>query len=213
MGMSEFKYTQQELDYIEVQNRYNDPEHWSGNKSLIIREKISVHIKELLVLLNQDLDDPNIAGTPMRVANYLWYFLNYDSGNKDVTFPSIQLDQMVVVKDIPAWSLCSHHMLPMRLNVSVGYISGGEVLGLSKIPRIVQTHCHKLQLQERIANDIAEEVRALLNDSKGVGVFVEGEHACMQMRGIESPGKMITSVLFGEFQNHDVKAEFLSLVK
>lgn len=178
--------------------------------------KIADHYKEILKELDVWDDSNNgIKDTPMRVARYLNEFLNeWDGGNTDTTFESIQVDQLVVVDKIPAWSLCEHHLLPFSINVSVGYLAGSKVIGLSKIPRIIQKHCHKLQLQERIGHQIADELEEILSDSRGIAVYIEGSHTCMQARGIRSPGIMKTSVLRGVFrEDQSLKDEFLLLVR
>lgn len=177
-------------------------------------ENIAFHCQAILRLLGQNLEDENLRDTPQRMARYLIEFLNYDPGNYETAFSSIQTDQMVLVKNIPFWSLCQHHVLPCWGVVSVGYLTGSKVLGLSKIPRIVQKHAHKLQLQERLAHDIADELENILTDSPGLGVFIRAEHSCMRFRGIKSEGEMITSVLRGAFRDEQsVKEEFLLLVK
>lgn len=175
---------------------------------------IAFHCQMILNLLNQDLEDENLKDTPLRMARYLTEFLNYDAGNFETTFESIQTDQIVIVKDIPFWSLCSHHALPFLGTVSVGYLTGSKVIGLSKIPRIVQKYAHRLQLQERLAHDIADELEKVLGDSPGLGVFIKAKHSCMSMRGIKSDGLMITSVMRGCFrEEQSAKEEFLLLVK
>ena len=151
--------------------------------------RIAHHISEILHLLDYDIGDENLKGTPQRVARYYLEFLKeWDTGNLDTVFESIQTDQIVIVKDIPFWSLCSHHLLPFQGTVSVGYLTGSKVIGLSKIPRIVQKHAHKLQLQERLADDIANELEELLEDANGIAVYIKATHSCMQMRGIKSDG-------------------------
>lgn len=177
-------------------------------------DEIAFHCGMILQLLGQDLEDENLRETPRRMARYLLEFLNYDPGNYETTFESIQTDQLVMVKDIPFWSLCSHHLLAFQGTASVGYLTGSKVVGLSKIPRIVQKHAHKLQLQERLAHDIADELEGILVDSPGVGVFIKAKHSCMAMRGIRSDGEMITSVMRGAFLNdQSTKEEFLLLVR
>lgn len=177
-------------------------------------DEIAFHCHEILKLLGQDLSDENLIDTPARMARYLIEFLNYDPGNYETAFSAIQTDQLVIVKDIPFWSLCSHHALPFLGVVSVGYLTGSKVIGLSKIPRIVQKYAHKLQLQERLAHEIADELEKVLIDSPGLGVFIKARHSCMSMRGIKSDGEMITSVMRGNFrEEQSVKEEFLLLVK
>lgn len=180
-----------------------------------LRDELQSHVKRILEILGQDLTDDNLIGTPKRVAKYLEEFLLYEDVNIDTTFEAIETDQMVIVKGIPFWSLCSHHMLPFFGEISVGYIAQSKILGLSKIPRICQKHSHKLQTQEKLAHDIANELQTVLDDALGFGVYIVGQHTCMQMRGIKSKGEMITSVMRGVFLDNkqDSKQEFLMLVK
>ena len=179
-----------------------------------IIDKIAIHCEGILGLLNQDLEDENLVETPQRMAKYLYEFLNYEPGNHETAFSSITVDQIVMVKDIPFYSICSHHLLPFRGTVSVAYLTGSKVLGLSKIPRIVQKHAHKLQLQERLAHDIADDLETILVDCGGVAVVIKAEHLCMKMRGIKSEGDMVTSVLRGQFREETaVRIEFFNLLK
>jgi GTP cyclohydrolase I len=121
---------------------------------------------------------------------------------------------MVVVKDIPFYSLCEHHMLPFFGSCHVGYLPRGKVVGLSKIPRLVGVFAHRLQLQERMTKEIAEALNGSLSP-KGVGVVVEARHLCMEMRGVEKPrGQLITSCMLGTFRRDPrTRAEFLDLVR
>lgn len=179
------------------------------------RDKIAYHFKCILELLGQDVESEGLRETPERVADYYQEFiLGWDTSNINSLFESIETDQMVIVQDIPFWSLCEHHCLPWWGKATIGYLTGSQVIGLSKIPRIVQKHAHKLQLQERMAHQIADELQELLTDSPGCAVLITGEHTCMQARGIRSPGRMITSVLRGAFrEDQAVKEEFLLLGK
>lgn len=175
-------------------------------------EGIAYHCRGILELLNQDLEDENLKGTPMRMARYLTEFLNYDPGNYETSFESITTDQLVMVRNIPFWSLCSHHLLLFRGKISVAYLTGEKVIGLSKIPRIVQKHAHKLQLQEKLAHDIADELENIL-DARGIAVIIKAEHSCMAARGIKSEGEMITSVLRGQFRTETaIRIEFFNLL-
>jgi GTP cyclohydrolase I len=147
------------------------------------------------------------------VARFWKEFLDYDPGTIDVTFESTSIDQMIVVKGIRVYSLCEHHLLPITCDVSIGYISVGRVLGLSKLARIAHKHAHKLQLQERMTQEIANEVCAATG-VLDVAVVVEGVHMCMIMRGIRTPGKMITSEMRGRFRDPGrARIEFLQLIR
>jgi len=123
-------------------------------------------------------------------------------------------DEMVVVKDIAFYSLCEHHMLPFFGSVHVGYLPKGKVIGLSKIPRLVEVFSHRLQIQEQLTREIAEALNVTLAP-KGVGVVVEARHLCMEMRGVEAPGgHMMTSCMLGAFRRDPrTRAEFLELAR
>lgn len=120
-------------------------------------------------------------------------------------------DQMVVVRDIDFWSLCEHHMLPFHGTVTVAYLPNGKVVGLSKIPRLVHCFAKRLQVQERLTQEIANAMNEHL-DPLGVGVAIRASHLCMTMRGIKSPSEMVTSCLLGAFRkNAEARSEFLAL--
>lgn len=174
--------------------------------------QIALGVNMILNAIGEDVNREGLVETPNRVARFWKEFMFHDPGNIDVTFESIQTDQMVIVKDIDGWSLCEHHLLPFSFRAHVCYVTGKRVIGLSKIPRIVQKHAHKLQLQERLTQDIADELMAV-SDALGVGVIIEGLHTCMQMRGVRSNGSMITSCLRGVLlANPSAKQEFMSLI-
>lgn len=174
-------------------------------------------IEGLLYLIDKDPEREGLKETPRRVARFWEEFIKYDPGNLDVTFEAVTVDQLVVVKEMPFYSLCEHHLLPIIGTATVGYLSGEKVLGLSKIARIVQMCAHRLQLQERMANEIADEMQRIIGKSlvgqvSSVAVVLEADHLCMQMRGIKSQGRMVTAVMRGEFRTvHDLKEEFLML--
>ena len=121
---------------------------------------------------------------------------------------------MIIVKDINYYSLCEHHLLPFMGKVHVGYIPNGKVLGLSKIPRIVDIYSKRLQLQERLTHQIANSITDFLNP-RGVGVVIEGEHLCMRMRGVQKQNAIMqTSSMTGIFRKEEkTREEFLNLIK
>lgn len=175
-------------------------------------KSLQTHCRKILELLDQDLEDENLKDTPLRMAKYLTEFLNYDPGNHETAFQAITADQMVIVRNIPFWSLCAHHLLLFHGQVSVAYLTGDKVIGLSKIPRIVQKHAHKLQLQEKLAHDVADELERIL-ENKNIAVVIKATHSCMQARGIKSEGDMVTSVLRGQFREEQaVRIEFFNLL-
>lgn len=131
----------------------------------------------------------------------------------ETVFESVQTDQMVTVSGMRVWSLCEHHLLPFWCDVSVGYLAKRHVLGLSKLARIAHHRAHALQLQERLVQQIASDV-ARLAKTKDVAVVAQGEHLCMSMRGIKTPGLMVSSVMKGAFlKQPEVRAEFLGIAQ
>jgi GTP cyclohydrolase I len=122
-------------------------------------------------------------------------------------------DEMVIVKDIEIFSLCEHHMLPFFGKVHVAYVPKGKVIGLSKIPRLVEVFARRLQIQERLTRQIAEAIQDAI-DPQGVGVVIEARHLCMMMRGIEKQhSSTVTSAMLGCFRKKETRLEFLSLVQ
>jgi GTP cyclohydrolase I len=175
-------------------------------------------VEALLAELGEDPDRPGLKATPARVSRALRQLTDgYGVDPEDVIAGAVfdqDYDEMVVVKDISFYSLCEHHMLPFFGSCHVGYLPRGKVVGLSKIPRLVGVFAHRLQLQERMTNQIAQALNGSL-EPKGVGVVVEARHLCMEMRGVEKPGgQMITSCMLGTFRKDPrTRAEFLDLVR
>jgi GTP cyclohydrolase IA len=175
-------------------------------------------VESLLVELGEDPDRQGLNATPDRVAKAMRELTDgYDINPEDVVAGAIfdqDYDEMVVVKEIAFYSLCEHHMLPFFGNVHVGYLPKGKVIGLSKIPRLVEVFSHRLQIQEQLTRQIAEAINGTLAP-KGVGVVVEARHLCMEMRGVETPGgHMMTSCMLGTFRRDPrTRAEFLDLVR
>lgn len=177
------------------------------------QHQIELLIAELLRMIGEDPSRPGLIETPRRVAAFWSEFIDYDPGVTDTTFESISTNHMVIVSPIRVWSLCEHHLLPFWCDVSIGYIPRGKVLGLSKFARIAHQFAHKLQLQEQLVDEIANEV-ARVTDSPDVMVIGRGEHMCMVMRGIQTPALMTSSRIMGVFSTEDAaRAEFLSLVR
>jgi GTP cyclohydrolase I len=166
-------------------------------------------------MLLDELDDrperEALVDTPARFARMWYEFIHYNPGTVDTTFASVQSDQMVVVSGMRVWSMCEHHLLPFWCDVSIGYITRNHVLGLSKFARIAHRAAHRLQIQERLGREIAQDVE-LTAQTPDVAVLCRGEHLCMTMRGIKTPALMTTSVMRGSFLDQpQVRAEFLSL--
>ena len=178
-------------------------------------------LQELTVLLLEEIgEDPSREGllkTPKRVAKAWKFFTKGYHGNlEDITNRAIfteDVQDMVIVRDIEFFSLCEHHLLPFFGKAHVGYIPNGKVIGLSKIPRIVDMYSRRLQVQERLTNQIANAIKNVL-DPIGVAVVMEGKHMCMQMRGVEKQNSFAsTSAMLGQFRESDeTRSEFLSII-
>lgn len=177
--------------------------------------------KLVLEGLGVDLDDPHFRDTPHRAAKAMYSELCAGlTGDppKITVFPSDGQSQMVVLQDIPVKSLCAHHLLPFIGTATIGYIpSRGQILGLSKLSRITDYCARRPQVQEVLTNDIANELWVLVGGGEheigGVGVVVQARHLCMEVRGVNHAGNMVTSALRGVFTEAEVRAEFLSLAK
>ena len=168
-------------------------------------------VRELLEAIGEDPDREGLADTPRRIADFYKEFIEYDPGKLSTTFSSVSHNQMVAVTGMRVWSMCEHHMLPFWCDVNVAYITGDKVLGLSKFARIAHKHAHKLSLQEKLVADIANELIEKLG-TEDVAVMAKGEHLCMTMRGIQTPHRMVSSALHGQFHKPEQRAEFLTLV-
>ncbi|MFL5623251.1 MAG: GTP cyclohydrolase I FolE [Gemmatimonadaceae bacterium] len=173
-------------------------------------------VRRELELIGEDPDREGLRATPKRVAKALAFLTQgYDKTAEDVVGTGIfkeEHDNMIMVRDIELYSLCEHHMLPFFGKAHVAYIPNGKIVGLSKIPRIVDVYARRLQVQERLTEQIAEGLCRVLNPS-GVGVVVEAYHLCMMMRGVEKQNsKTITSALRGAFrEDPKTRDEFLRL--
>ena len=163
-------------------------------------EELADHYKEILTLLGEDTDREGLQKTPMRVAKAT-----------DALFKE-DYSQMVIVKDIDFFSLCEHHMLPFYGKAHVAYIPNGYITGLSKIARVVDIFAHRLQVQERMTQQIKDCIQDTLKPL-GVMVVVEAKHMCMQMRGIEKQNAITTTSDFsGAFNQAKTRQEFMNLI-
>jgi GTP cyclohydrolase I len=172
-------------------------------------------VRDIIAAIGEDPDRPGLAGTPARVERmYAELTAGYAMQPRDVLNEAVfdvDYSEMVVVKDIPFHSLCEHHLLPFAGTAAVAYIPDGRVIGLSKIPRVVDMYARRLQIQERLTQEIADFLMQHLAP-KGVGVVVEATHLCASMRGVRKPGMvMTTSAVLGLFRRSDkTRAEFFS---
>ena len=174
-------------------------------------------VREMIVRIGEDPAREGLVRTPGRVQRS-WEFLTRgyredpDAMLSQALF-TVTYDEMVIVKDIEMFSLCEHHMLPFFGKVHVAYIPKGKVIGLSKIPRLIEVFSRRLQIQERLTTQIAETIQKTI-EPQGVGVVIEARHLCMMMRGIEKQNSStVTSAMVGCFRQKETRAEFLSLVR
>ncbi len=176
------------------------------------------HFRNIIRDIGEDLDREGLRDTPIRAAKAFRYLTQGYTQSVDAVINGAifeaDTDEMVVVKNIELYSLCEHHMLPFIGKCHVAYIPQGRVIGLSKIPRIVDLYARRLQIQEVLTKQIAETIMSII-DSIGVGVVIEAQHLCMMMRGVEKQNSvMTTSCMLGAFRKrHSTRAEFLSLLK
>tara|TARA_B100001146_G_scaffold39936_1_gene33738 strand:+ start:3079 stop:3654 length:576 start_codon:yes stop_codon:yes gene_type:complete len=182
------------------------------------KKRLEEITKELLGLIGEDSTRQGLIKTPKRVAES-WKFLSqgYHQNLNDVINEAIfdeSAKDMIIVKDIEFYSLCEHHLIPFYGKAHVGYIPNGKIIGLSKIPRIIDFYSRRLQVQERLTNQIATCIQDLLNP-KGVAVIMEGRHFCMLMRGVQKQNSIAsTSSMLGAFKDQSTtRNEFLKLVE
>jgi GTP cyclohydrolase I len=175
-------------------------------------------IRQLLAEIGEDPAREGLLRTPVRVEKSLafltsGYRANIDEVLNEALF-TVDYNEMVIVKDIDFYSLCEHHLLPFFGKCHIAYIPNGHVIGLSKIPRLVDVFARRLQIQERMTNQIAETIREKI-DPLGVAVVCEGTHLCMSMRGVEKQNSFaVTSAMLGAFQdNARTRMEFLELIR
>ena len=182
------------------------------------QERVEELYREILAFVGEDPDREGLLRTPHRVAEALKFLTRgYQQDVQTLLNGAIfneDYDDMVVVKDIEFYSQCEHHMLPFFGKAHVAYIPNGKIVGLSKIPRLVDMFSRRLQVQERLTTQIAEALEEALQP-KGVAVVMEGAHMCMRMRGVEKQeSSMVTSHVMGAFRtDRATRAEFMALVK
>ncbi|MFD2285228.1 GTP cyclohydrolase I FolE [Pedobacter petrophilus] len=192
--------------YVKI-DRYNDDKI----------EAVATHYKDILSQLGEDPEREGLVKTPERVAKALQYLTHgYDLKPDEILKSAMfkeDYSQMVVVKDIEVYSMCEHHMLPFFGKAHIAYIPNGHIVGLSKIPRIVDAFARRLQVQERLTNEIRDCIQSTLNPM-GVAVVMECKHLCMSMRGVQKQNSVTTTSAFtGTFLSNDkTRAEFLRLI-
>jgi GTP cyclohydrolase IA len=175
-------------------------------------------LRELLVRIGEDPQRDGLVRTPERMYKTLQYLTQGYNKNPDDLLQGalfdVSYDEMVIVKDIEMFSLCEHHLLPFFGKVHVAYIPNGKVIGLSKIPRLVDVFARRLQVQERLTVQIAETIQRAIQP-QGVGVVIEARHLCVMMRGVEKQhSSAVTSHMLGSFrESQNTREEFLSLIR
>lgn len=184
----------------------------------IDRERVASLVEQLLVELGEEPAREGLVGTPMRVARALEFLTGgYRTTPHEVLNEAVfeaHLNHMIIVRDIEVYSLCEHHMLPFYGRCHVGYIANDKVLGVSKIARIVDCFARRLQIQERLTEQVANSILSEAG-AEGVGVVMECRHLCMMMRGVEKQNSvMTTSAVLGSFRSEPAtRQEFLALIR
>jgi GTP cyclohydrolase IA len=187
--------------------------------SLRPRDELAETVAALLEQLGENPDREGLIDTPTRVSESLRYLTEGYASDPativgDALFALDGYDDMVVVKDIAFFSLCEHHLLPFFGRAHIGYVPEGRVVGLSKLPRLVDAYSRRLQVQERMTREIAEAINSTVNP-RGVGVVVEARHLCLEMRGVQKESSQtLTSSMLGVFRSDQrTRSEFLSHIR
>jgi len=181
-------------------------------------DELATVVSELLKGIGEDPGREGLLETPQRVADSLRYLTEgYSMDARDAIGDAVfeqRYDEMVLVKDIAFYSLCEHHLLPFFGVAHVAYVPNGRVVGLSKVPRVIDVYAHRLQLQERLTRQVAEGLEGVLRPD-GVAVVIEARHLCMEMRGVEKAGgETVTSCMLGCFREDSrTRSEFLELLR
>ena len=183
-----------------------------------LTESLKGHYEEVIKGIGEDPNREGLLKTPERVAKAMQFLTKgYDQDPDNIMEQAIfheEYSEMVIVKDIELYSLCEHHMLPFFGKAHVAYIPNGKIVGLSKIPRVVDAYARRLQVQERLTIEVRDCIQRTLNP-KGVAVVIEAEHMCMQMRGVQKQNSSTTTSAFtGLFMSNDsTRKEFINLVQ
>jgi GTP cyclohydrolase I len=206
-------------------NQVAGAKHLAANKSSSVveikkaaaQDSIASHMKEVIRLLGEDTEREGLLRTPERIDKALHYLTSgYAVNPEDVVNGAlfgVNYDEVVIVRDIEFFSMCEHHMLPFFGKMHVAYLPNNKVIGLSKIPRLVDVFARRLQIQERLTQQVAEVIQKLI-EPRGVAVVCEARHFCMMMRGVEKQHSgAVTSAMLGAFRNNrETRNELLSLL-
>ena len=199
-------------------DRYATEQEMEGTLDEVFDAGLESHVRAILTTLGEDPEREGLVRTPLRVAKALDFLTSgYSTTLEQVVNNAVfesDADEMVLIKDIEFYSMCEHHILPFSGKAHVAYMPNKRIIGLSKIARIVDLYSRRLQVQERLTNQIADAIEEVL-DPHGVAVVMEGAHFCMLMRGVQKQGSsMVTSAMRGGFkQNPSSRAEFLELIR
>ncbi len=199
-------------DHYSENSNYRKVEEFDSNTT----KKIAEHYKNIITELGEDVTREGLVDTPMRVAKAMQFILQGYSMNPEEIIKSAMFKEdyksMVIVKNIEIYSLCEHHMIPFFGKAHVAYIPNGYVTGLSKIARVVDAFARRMQLQERLTNQIRDCIERTLNPL-GVAVVIEAQHLCMMMRGVQKQNSVTTTSAFtGAFTKEATREEFIHLI-
>jgi GTP cyclohydrolase IA len=196
----------------------NPPSRQQAEPTTLTSASFEDLVREMLVRLGENPGREGLTATPERVRKAMQFLTKGYQEDPQALLQgalfTVSYDEMVIVKDIEVFSLCEHHMLPFFGKVHVAYIPKGRVMGLSKIPRLIEIFSRRLQIQERLTTQIAETIQHAI-EPQGVGVVIEARHLCMMMRGVEKQhSAAVTSSMLGVFRDEEeTRSEFLSLIR
>ena len=175
------------------------------------KNRVEKLIRELIIEIGEDPTREGLRDTPARIAKaYKEIFEGYDS-NSELSVQFSEDSEVVVAKDIQFYSMCEHHMLPFFGKIQIGYAPNGRVFGISKLVRLVEKYSKRLQIQERLTKNIADELHS--HGVKGVAVMAEAEHLCMKMRGVKNDARVSSSAFRGIYENQNQKEEIVRVIQ
>ena len=175
------------------------------------KNRVEKLVRELIIEIGEDPTREGLRDTPARIAKaYKEIFEGYDS-NSELSVQFSEDSEVVVAKDIQFYSMCEHHMLPFFGKIQIAYAPNGRVFGISKLVRLVEKYSKRLQIQERLTKNIADEVHS--HGVKGVAVMAEAEHLCMKMRGVKNDAKVSSSAFRGIYENQNQKEEIVRVIQ
>ena len=180
-------------------------------KTVIDKNRVEKLVRELIIEIGEDPTREGLRDTPARIAKaYKEIFEGYDS-NSELSVQFSEDSEVVVAKDIQFYSMCEHHMLPFFGKIQIAYAPNGRVFGISKLVRLVEKYSKRLQIQERLTKNIADELHS--HGVKGVAVMAEAEHLCMKMRGVKNDARVSSSAFRGIYENQNHKEEIVRIIQ